>query len=152
MHVLVAHHDPWARWLLTAALESAGCTVEHASNGMSALRLASESAPDLAVLAAELPEIAARDLADALHAQPQTRGTGVLVLNSTPEQSSAAEIILREGRKQRNQRAAVASNRSVNASACGEWPFVATTGRSSSRIRNGGRSGKWLFSSGIDTL
>jgi CheY-like chemotaxis protein len=82
MQVLVADHDPWTRQVLTDLLNSIGCSVRQTSNGMSALRLAAEMQPDVAVLGPALPEVATADLQRELGADLRTRGIGVIVLRS----------------------------------------------------------------------
>src|SRR5436190_24261787 len=80
MHVLVAHHDRWARLMLAELLGRAGFTVVEASNGGAAVRLATELRPRLAVLAAQLPELSPREVRAAFDATPETRGIQMFML------------------------------------------------------------------------
>ena len=71
MLVLVAHNDRWTRHQVREVLTHAGSTVIEASNGMSALRQAQRSQPDLVLLGPSLSEIDAGEvltlLASAVH-------------------------------------------------------------------------------------
>jgi CheY-like chemotaxis protein len=80
MHILVAHHDRWTRLVLANVLRQAGFGVAEASNGISVLRLAAQSRPDVVVLGGQLPELGVGDVRSALKADPRTRGIGVFVV------------------------------------------------------------------------
>jgi CheY-like chemotaxis protein len=80
MQILVALHDRWARLVLARALSQAGFGVAEASNGISALRLAAQTRPDVVVLGGQLPELGVGDVRRALKADPLTRGIGVFVM------------------------------------------------------------------------
>jgi CheY-like chemotaxis protein len=76
--VLVADHDRWARLSICSVLSEAGFTVEEASNGVSALRIAAACAPHLVIVGHGLPEIATADVVRALRNNPRTRHTAVV--------------------------------------------------------------------------
>ncbi|HEY3058597.1 MAG TPA: response regulator [Chloroflexota bacterium] len=90
MRVLVVHHDRWARLVLVDVLARAGFGVAEASNGMTALRLAAQTRPDVVVLGTRLPELAAHDVQTALKAAPATRRIGVFVLRERVVPSGCA--------------------------------------------------------------
>jgi CheY-like chemotaxis protein len=92
MRVLVAEHDPWRRQLLVEMLEAAGCSVQQASNGMTALRLAAQGVPQLVLLAANLPELAAAEVQRALEASARTRGVAVVLLQQPQHVDLVAEM------------------------------------------------------------
>src|SRR5512133_3854470 len=94
MHALVAHHDPWARLVLTDVLARAGFLVAEASNGTSALRKAAQTRPDVVVLGAHLSEIAANEVQGALKADPHTRGIGVFVVGDELHLPVAHSLLL----------------------------------------------------------
>lgn len=68
--------------MLSETLSSAGCTVRTTSNGMSALRAAAETVPDVAVLSAVLPEISTEDVLWALRSDVRTRGVAVVLVHA----------------------------------------------------------------------
>src|SRR5205823_11888445 len=99
-------------------LTCAGCSVQTASNGMSALRLAADDVPDVALVGPALPEIGPHDLARALAANERTRGIGVVILHDDwLEQAEVTAEVVRPGDASRRDAAcqaeAVASTRSV---------------------------------------
>ena len=94
MHALVAHHDPWARLVLTDALVRAGFDVAEASNGTAALRKAAQTRPDVLVLGAHLSELAATEVQGALKADPHTRGIGVFVVGDQLQLPVAHSLLL----------------------------------------------------------
>jgi two-component system, sensor histidine kinase len=80
VNVLIADYDRWSRLCVSGVLSTAGFSVEEASNGMSALRLARDTQPQVVIVGRDLPEIAAPDLVGLLRADPRTRDTAVLQL------------------------------------------------------------------------
>jgi PleD family two-component response regulator len=78
--VLVIEHDAWRRMDLVGQLAGAGCEVRDASNGFSGLRLARDTEPDVIVLGADLPDIAATEVREQLGIQFQTRSIPVIPL------------------------------------------------------------------------
>jgi len=71
--ILVVHHDPWVRAVLSDLVDSAGWTAKQASNGASGLRLAVLLQPQVIVVGPELSELRSGDLIDLLHADTRTR-------------------------------------------------------------------------------
>jgi PleD family two-component response regulator len=94
MYALVAHHDPWARLVLTDALIRAGFDVAEASNGTAALRKATQTRPDVVVLGAHLSELAPTEVQGALKADPHTRGIGVFVVGDQLQLPVAHSLLL----------------------------------------------------------
>jgi CheY-like chemotaxis protein len=92
--VLVADYDRWTRLSVTSMLTTAGFSVQEASNGMSALRMARAGAPDVVMLGPELPEIATDDLVHLLRSDSRTRDVAVvpLPLRYTPIELVAAIV------------------------------------------------------------
>ena len=82
MLVLVAHSDRWTRLLVRDVVVEAGSAVVEASNGMSALRLAQQTQPDLVLLGPTLSEIAPGEVLGLLRADLPTRGIPVLMLRA----------------------------------------------------------------------
>lgn len=161
LSVMVVDPDPWTRHLITSALNESGVQVRHASNGMTALRLALASAPHVMLLGSALPELSTTELIGTLRSEARTSQTAIVGL---PEVRGAdaelrlpctsLEVLATLVEALESRRQAVAPIRSVIASPRGTWPSTEAdaVSRSSSRMRNGGRSAKWRFSSGIDTL
>ena len=81
VNVLVADYDRWSRLCVSGVLSTAGFSVDEASNGMSALRLARHTRPHVVILGRDLPEIAPTDLVGLLRSDPRTRDTAVLQLS-----------------------------------------------------------------------
>ncbi len=80
VNVLIADYDRWSRLCVSGVLSTAGFSVEEASNGMSALRLARDTQPQVVIVGRDLPEIAPPDLVGLLRSDPRTRETAVLQL------------------------------------------------------------------------
>jgi len=80
VNVLIADYDRWSRLCVSGVLSTAGFSVEEASNGMSALRLARDTQPQVVIVGRDLPEIAPPDLVGLLRSDPRTRDTAVLQL------------------------------------------------------------------------
>src|SRR3989442_9346945 len=158
-------------------LDNAGFRVEQASNGVSALRIAETSLPQIVLLRHNLPELGAADVLHLLRADRRTRHCAVLQLQdgaiadvelasdgllSLPCQPIQLLATVVDALQTRNAvRGSVAESqaevgvpmRSVSASTRGAWPLAATgAAQATSRMRNAGRSGKCLRSSDIDTL
>jgi CheY-like chemotaxis protein len=85
VNVLVADYDRWSRLCVSGVLSTAGFSVDEASNGMSALRLARHTRPHVVILGRDLPEIAPTDLVGLLRSDPRTRDTAVLQLSPAHE-------------------------------------------------------------------
>jgi CheY-like chemotaxis protein len=163
LSVVVADHDAWSRSYLALTLEGIGAEVREASNGMTALRLATLHSPHVVILGLALPELGGQELVHELRSQPRTRDAAVIGLGGLtdvdatlqqpyrPVDVLASVVEALEARRQ--ALAAAAPIRSVIASPRGTWPLLeAASSRSSSSTRNAGRSAKWRLSSGIETL
>jgi CheY-like chemotaxis protein len=173
LRVLIAADDAWVRVMLADALVAVGCSVEQVSNGLSALRRATATLPDIALLSPRLPELDAEDVRRALRSAVRTRHIAVVVIDplamlaapvealvdvrAAPVEAlvgvRAAPMLARRDRCPA-QAGAAAPTRSVSASR-DTWlslPGAAVGSRGTSRMRKAGRSGKWRFRSGIDTL
>jgi CheY-like chemotaxis protein len=162
---LVAAHDRWTRESVASILEDAGFTVEQASNGFAALRIAGREAPQLILIAQDLAELSPADVADSIRSDPRTRHAA-LVEVGPEEPSLALDASVDEGANPVELLAAVVSAletryaepaaapmRSVSASPWATWPLLGVAvSHSTSKIRNAGRSGKWRLSSDIETL
>src|SRR5919202_4223510 len=81
VNVLVADYDRWSRLCVSGVLSTAGFSVDEASNGMSALRLARHTRPHVVIVGHDLPEIAPSDLVGLLRSDPRTRDAAVLQLS-----------------------------------------------------------------------
>jgi DNA-binding response OmpR family regulator len=91
VNVLIADYDRWSRLCVSGALSTAGFSVEEASNGMSALRLARDTRPHVVIVGRDLPEIAPTDLVGLLRADPRTHDAAVLQLSHNPESAVEAD-------------------------------------------------------------
>jgi CheY-like chemotaxis protein len=89
VNVLIADNDRWNRHCAASILSTAGFTVDQASNGMSALRVARDVKPHVVVVAPGLPEIAAAELVGLLRSDPQTRDAALVQLASDEAQPQA---------------------------------------------------------------
>ena len=100
MLVLVAHTDRWTRLLVRDVVVEAGSTVVEASNGMSALRLAQQTQPDLVLLGPTLSEIQPGEVLGLLRSELPTRGIPVLMLRAKgPMRGRCARITRRRTRR-----------------------------------------------------
>ncbi len=128
--MLVADHDKWTRLNLSTMLDDAGFHVEQASNGVSAMRLAEISQPQIVLLRHNLPELGAVDVLHMLRTDRRTRHCAVLQLQDC---TIAADELDSDG----------LLNLPCHPSASMRaWPLVATgAAQATSRIRNAGRSG-----------
>lgn len=88
--ILVADHDRWRRLSVASVLASVGFSVQEASNGMSALRMARAAPPDVVILGEQLPEIVATELLELLHSDARTREVAVVRLG---EPASPIELV-----------------------------------------------------------
>jgi CheY-like chemotaxis protein len=149
INVLLAEHDRWKRHVVASMLTEAGFAVHQATNGMAAVRAAAEIQPHLVLLGPSLPEIDAAAVRQVVCSDPRTRHTAVVELESprSPIELLGMVVNALDERHQGRAQAQIdeaAPMRSVMASACGVWPLLEGMGssRSTSRIRNAGRSGK----------
>jgi DNA-binding response OmpR family regulator len=85
VNVLIADYDRWSRLCVSGALSTAGFRVEEASNGMSALRLARDTQPQVVIVGRDLPEIPPVDLVGLLRADPRTQDAAVLQVSPDRE-------------------------------------------------------------------
>ena len=111
MLVLVAHADRWTRLLVRDIVVEAGSTVVEASNGMSALRLAQQTQPDLVLLGPTLSEIAPGEVLGLLRADLPTRGIPVLMLRTKAPTRGRCALIVRRPRRARALRSAARRSR-----------------------------------------
>lgn len=80
--ILVAEDDPSIQHLLRFWLERSGYRVLLASDGARALELVKAEKPDLAVLDVMMPKMTGFEVLQAIRADPQTAGTGVVMLTA----------------------------------------------------------------------
>jgi CheY-like chemotaxis protein len=112
MLVLVAHTDRWTRLVVRDVVVEAGSTVVEASNGMSALRLAQQTQPDLVLLGPTLSEIEPGEVLGLLRADMPTRGIPVLMLRATGHRAAPARgRCAQMARRRRNRRSAARRSR-----------------------------------------
>ena len=163
LNVLVVDHDPWTRLHVTAALDEVGVVhVAQASNGMTALRLALENPPHVVIVGSALPELSATELMEDIRSNSRTHSAAIVGVQEVtgadahlPNSCSPVDLLATvvEALEVRRQAVAAAPIRSVIASPRGTWPLVeGDSSRSSSRTRNGGRSGNGRLSSDIETV
>jgi CheY-like chemotaxis protein len=81
INVLIADHNAWTRQTVSRMLGEAGMTVELASNGMSALRIATAAQPHVVLIGPQLPEVASTELVRELRANPRTRHAAVVAID-----------------------------------------------------------------------
>jgi DNA-binding response OmpR family regulator len=89
--VLIADDDPDIRMLIAIRLERAGCDVMHASDGEEALRMATETTPDLCVLDVMMPKLDGLGVTRALRDQPSTERVPVLLLTAKATDDDIAQ-------------------------------------------------------------
>jgi two-component system chemotaxis response regulator CheY len=162
LRVLVVEHDLWTRTHLAATLRELGVQVAQASNGMTALRSAQAEPAHVMFVGAALPELSAPELMHAVRSDPRTRHTAFVGIQELADADASLAppcaplsvlSTVVEALEVRRQAVVATPIRSVIASPRGTWPLVeGDSARSSSRIRNGGRSANSRLSSGIDTL
>ncbi len=159
--VMLAEHNAWTRQSIASNLRQAGLSVVETSNGASALRKALVDAPHVVIVGSELPEMGAPELINGLRSEARTQHTALVGIHDLAGidawlnlPCSPVDLLatILEALEVRRQTLAVAPMRSVRASARGTSPLGTAPSRSISRMRKGGRSAKWRFSSGIETL
>ena len=95
VRLLLVEDDPEIARMYQLKLELDGYSVEHAGDGESALRKATENPPDLVFLDIRLPGMSGLDLLRALRARDTTRSLPVVILSAFDEpQLRAAGIEL----------------------------------------------------------
>ena len=80
--VLIVDDDPAACRTLAALMEGEGHAVRCASNGHTALRLASEELPDVVLLDVRLPDVDGIEMCRRLKREAGTRGVPVILLSA----------------------------------------------------------------------
>ncbi|MEW6568793.1 MAG: adenylate/guanylate cyclase domain-containing protein [Chloroflexota bacterium] len=93
--VLVADDDWLNRDLLQAYLMTSGCQVATAPDGLSALELARQSPPDLALIDVQMPRMDGLTLCSVLKSEPETRFVPVVIvtaLDAEEERLRAIEV------------------------------------------------------------
>lgn len=84
--ILVADDEPDVLNLVSLNLKSAGYTVLHAEDGLSALQQARESLPALIVLDLMLPEMSGLEVCKVLKKEPQTAQIPIIMLTAKAEE------------------------------------------------------------------
>jgi DNA-binding response OmpR family regulator len=79
--VLAVDDEPSIRRLLRISLEMRGYRVLEAADGATALRLARQERPDLAIIDVALPRLSGLDVCRLLHEDPASSRTAVLLLS-----------------------------------------------------------------------
>lgn len=79
--ILAVDDEPSIRRLLRISLEMQGYRVLEAADGVTALRLARQERPDLAIIDVALPRLSGLDVCRLLHEDPLTNRTAVLLLS-----------------------------------------------------------------------
>ena len=80
--ILVADDDWLNRDLLQAYLIASGCEVVTAADGQTALELARENPPDLALLDVKMPRMDGLELCAALKSEPEMRFIPVVIVTA----------------------------------------------------------------------
>jgi CheY-like chemotaxis protein len=88
--VLVADDDEDILTLVAFRLERSGCEVVKARSGDEALRLATELAPDLAVLDGMMPGLDGYEVTRRLRATEQTREMPIILLTARAQEADVA--------------------------------------------------------------
>jgi DNA-binding response OmpR family regulator len=88
--VLVADDDDDIRALIVFRLERAGYEVLPAADGETALQLATEHRPDLAVLDVMMPKLDGYELTQRLRAQEETSRMPVILLTARAQEADVA--------------------------------------------------------------
>lgn len=88
--VLVADAEAEARWFYVGLLREAGARVIEARDGIHALDLARDDAPDLVLSAMDMPRLDGLGLCAALRREPALDGIPVILL---PSRASATEVL-----------------------------------------------------------
>jgi CheY-like chemotaxis protein len=90
---LVADDDADIRELAVSVLESIGCAVVAAGDGLAALELAAQSPPALAVLDIRMPKLDGLEVTRRLKADPATSAVPVIVVSaSVSDQQQQAAV------------------------------------------------------------
>ncbi len=84
-HILIVEDDPNTAEMLSAYFSSLGYQVSHAAWGQDALKIATETLPDLVVLDIHLPDIDGYEVCMRLRAQRRTEHTPVIFLTERRE-------------------------------------------------------------------
>jgi signal transduction histidine kinase/CheY-like chemotaxis protein len=82
LKILVVDDDPRALELVTLRIGGLASTVLRASGGRQAIELARSELPDLIVLDLMMPDVSGFDVAEVLHAAPETASIPILVLTA----------------------------------------------------------------------
>ena len=83
--ILIVDDDPIVIRIMRMGLESAGFTVESATNGADCLLRLSEEVPDFIVTDIEMPEMSGKELCFAIEKQFPSRKFPIVVLTSHTE-------------------------------------------------------------------
>ncbi|HOT92797.1 MAG TPA: response regulator [Anaerolineae bacterium] len=84
-HILIVEDDPNTAEMLSAYFSSVGYQVSHAAWGQDALKIATETLPDLVVLDIHLPDIDGYEVCMALRSQRRTEHTPIIFLTERRE-------------------------------------------------------------------
>lgn len=84
-HILIVEDDPNTAEMLSAYFSSVGYQVSHAAWGQDALRIATETLPDLVVLDIHLPDIDGYEVCMTLRSQRRTEHTPIIFLTERRE-------------------------------------------------------------------
>lgn len=86
--VLIVDDAPTIPALIQVLLMGMPCEFRVAANGRAGLAAAQEFQPDLVISDVEMPELDGYGLCEALRAQPQLRGTSVLMLTGLHDEDA----------------------------------------------------------------
>ncbi|HOU13980.1 MAG TPA: response regulator [Anaerolineae bacterium] len=84
-HILIVEDDPNTAEMLSAYFSSVGYQVSHAAWGQDALKIATETLPDLVVLDIHLPDIDGYEVCMTLRSQRRTEHTPIIFLTERRE-------------------------------------------------------------------
>lgn len=90
--ILVVDDDDGVRELLRQTLEEAGHRVRTASDGLTAVAMVRERAPDLMVLDVMMPGLSGYDVAAMLRADPSTKRLPIVILSVVTDRSRALSL------------------------------------------------------------
>lgn len=85
--ILVADDDPFIRRLVVFTLKKRGYEILEAGDGITALNLARQEKPDLAVLDVLMPEMTGLEVTQTLAQDPNTARIPILILSASAQQS-----------------------------------------------------------------
>lgn len=91
LRVLIVDDDALLRELLRAVLQDGGFIIDEASDGETALRLATADPPDVVVLDVMMPGMNGFEVCRALRADPATDGAHVIMLTARDAPSDRDE-------------------------------------------------------------